>query len=232
MNCEEARFAVAANPSASAAGLAEHLAACESCAAYANDMRTLDAGLRRAMSDVPMPRNPGSVGLHAVASRPVRRPFARQLAMAAGIAAVAVLAGVLWIGVPRESLASAVVGHMAHEPDAWTRTGSLPPVAVTKVLAKSGVTLRTDVPGVSYASSCWFRGHYVPHLVVRTPDGPVTVMVLPREQTARRTEFQEEGYRGVLVPAGRGSVAVLARDATDVTAVANRVLASIQFEGQ
>jgi hypothetical protein len=57
-------------------------------------------------------------------------------------------------------------------------------------------------------------------------------MVLPREQTASRTAFQEEGYRGVLVPAGRGSVAVLARDATDVTTVANRVLASIQFEGR
>ena len=34
---------------------------------------------------------------------------------------------------------------------------------------------------VSYANSCVFRGHHVPHLVVQTEAGPVTVMVLVHE---------------------------------------------------
>lgn len=229
MNCEEARFAVAADPSSNTPGLAEHLSACASCAAYAHDMRTLDIGLHRAMSSVPVPRITLPSGPDSVASKPVRGLFMRPLALAAGLAAVAVLAGVLWVGVPRQSLASAVVGHMAHEPEAWTQTGSLQSAAVAEVLAQSGVTLRTAVTDVSYASSCWFRGRHVPHLVVQTSQGPVTVMVLPRESIASHTAFSEDGYRGVLVPAGRGSVAVLARDAADLADVSNRVLAAISF---
>lgn len=229
MNCDEARFAVAADPSSSTPGLAAHLAACASCAAYAEDMRTLDVRLRRAMTTVPVPRIALPSGPQSVATKPVRGVFMRPLALAAGLAAVVVLAGVLWVGVPRQSLARAVVEHMDHEPEAWTQTGSLPSAAVAEILAQSGVTLRTPVTDVSYANSCWFRGRHVPHLVVRTSQGPVTVMLLPRETVVRRTAFEDDGYRGVLVPAGRGSVAVLTLEGADLADVANRVLASISF---
>jgi hypothetical protein len=66
---------------------------------------------------------------------------------------------------------------------------------------------------VSYAASCAFRGHRVPHLVVQTPSGPVTVMVLVHESVSRPTQFDEQGYRGTIVPMpGHGSIAVLMQD--------------------
>jgi hypothetical protein len=66
---------------------------------------------------------------------------------------------------------------------------------------------------VSYASSCLFRGHRVPHLVVQTSMGPVTVMVLVHESVSKAVPFDEEGYRGVIVPVpGHGSLAVLVHD--------------------
>ena len=49
------------------------------------------------------------------------------------------------------------------------------------VLKDSKLRLKPDAGIVSYASSCTFRGHRVPHLVVQTPSGPVTVMVLVHE---------------------------------------------------
>jgi len=72
----------------------------------------------------------------------------------------------------------------------------------------------------------------VPHLVVQTAAGPVTVMVLVHEPVRAATQFDENGYRGVIVPvAGHGSLAVLARgEATDpkmVEEVAARVENSI-----
>ena len=82
---------------------------------------------------------------------------------------------------------------------------------------------------ITYAHSCWFRGRHVPHLIVQTPEGPVTVVVLPRERVAGTVEFQENGYHGMLVPAKRGSIAVLTRDRADVDAVAARVLAAIGY---
>jgi len=55
----------------------------------------------------------------------------------------------------------------------------------------------------------------------------VTIMVLPREEVAARVAFDEGGYRGVLVPAQRGSIAVLARGAADVDEVVSEALAAI-----
>jgi hypothetical protein len=84
---------------------------------------------------------------------------------------------------------------------------------------------------VSYASSCEFRGHRVPHLVVQTDQGPVTVMVLVHETTPRAATFDEAGYRGVILPvADHGSIAVLSQDRIDSTAiqrVAARVLGAL-----
>jgi hypothetical protein len=228
MKCSEARFALAADPSHVAATVAEHVGTCEPCATYARDMSMLDDRLRAAMS-VPAPEIMLPAGPQLAPSAPPRRHVLRQFALAASIAGVALLVGMLWIGVPRQSLASAVVEHMAHEPYAWDRTQPMSVDSIAPVLARSGVKLRDGMPGISYAHSCWFRGRQVPHLVVRTRDGPVTIMVLPDEEIDGREAFAEEGYRGVLVPAQRGSIAVLARDASDVDSVAGQALAAIAY---
>jgi len=230
MKCSDVRFALAADPSGVGADVAAHLDACASCAAYAQDMLELDDKLRKAMQvtapEIALPGEPSRA-----ASMPGRWFGARQFALAASVAAVAVLAGLLWIGVPRQSLAKAVVDHMAHEPGAWVQQDALPPPAVAPILARSGVALREGMPDVSYANSCWFRGRHVPHLVVRTPGGPVTIMVLPHDAVAGRVSLDEEGYRGVIVPAERGAIAVLAQGSTevDVDAVASVALASIAY---
>lgn len=228
MNCSDVRFALAADPSNLDAEVARHLDSCAACAAYAQDMRVLDERLRKAMNvpapAITLPRAP----LAAAVAVP-RSNRARQFALAASVAGVALLVGLMWIGVPRQSLASAVVAHMAHEPQAWVRSEAMPEDSVAQVLAGSGVALRDGLPGISYANSCWFRGRYVPHLVVQTAEGPVTIMVLPREEVAARVAFDEEGYRGVLVPAQRGSIAVLARGAADVDEVVSEALAAIHY---
>lgn len=230
MNCSDVRFALASDPSNAGAEVAAHLESCTSCAAYAQDMLMLDGKLRDALR-VPAPEIALPHGPYRVKSSPRNWPGARQLALAASIAGVALLVGLLWIGVPRQSLAGAVVEHMAHEPAAWTQQGALPATSVAAILARSGVALRDGMPVVSYASSCWFRGRYVPHLVVPTPDGPVTIMVLPNEEVGEREVFDEGGYRGVIVPATRGAVAVLAQEPTEVDAdaVASMALAAITF---
>lgn len=228
MKCSEARFALAADPSNVDPAVAAHLDACELCAAYAGDMSMLDDRLREAMNvavpEIRLPAEP-----RAVASALPRRHVLRQFALAASVAGVALLVGILWVGVPRQSLASAVVEHMAHEPYAGQRTEPMSADSVAPVLARSGVRLRDGMPGISYAQSCWFRGRHVPHLVVRTPDGPVTILVLPDEESHGRVAFAEEGYHGVLVPAQRGSLAVLARDDGDLDAVVNQALAAIAY---
>ncbi len=69
---------------------------------------------------------------------------------------------------------------------------------------------------IVYASSCWFRGHFVPHVVVTTKHGPVTVMILLHEKITATQQFNEDGFAGLLVPAHTGSVAVLSRTPMDL----------------
>lgn len=237
MNCSDARFALAADPRNGDPALLEHLERCSACAAYASDMHELDRRLRATLAvpvpDLELPSGP----YPATAASPpsggalARIDRTRRFALAASVAGVAILVGLLWAGFPRQSLASAVVAHMAHEPDAWSTTAVLAEAEIDEVLARSRVRLAHDLAGVTYANSCWFRGRHVPHLVVQTTDGPVTVLVLPEEPVEQSIQFGEAGYRGTLLPAPRGSIAVLARDEADVKQVASRLMAAIVYQG-
>ena len=66
----------------------------------------------------------------------------------------------------------------------------------------------------------------------KQPSGPVTVMVLVHEAVRHPTQFDEQGYRGTIVPVpGHGSIAVLMRDsgigAGEIEGIAKRVDDSI-----
>src|SRR5262249_12295543 len=103
-----------------------------------------------------------------------RRP--RLLALAASIVVTLVTALTIWLSPPQETLAAEIVKHVDGEPNSWSRTEPVSNAQMKAVLRKSGVKLGSGMQPVVYASGCWFLGHFVPHLVVMTKDGPVTVM--------------------------------------------------------
>jgi hypothetical protein len=140
-----------------------------------------------------------------------------------------VIAGGIWLTLPQRSLAAAVVAHMAGEPDAWQRTDlAVDAPALQDVLKDSNLRLKPTAGIVSYASSCSFRGYHVPHLVVQTSKGPVTVMVLVHEPLRKSMQFDEQGYRGTLVPVpGHGSLAVLMLDSGISSAEIARIAAQV-----
>ncbi len=228
MNCLDARRALGEEPEGRTPELEAHLRGCADCTSYAAELAAQEATIRRALA-VPVP----PPGRQRWADAPAQRARPRWLALAAGLTGAAVLSGVLWVLQPREALATAVVGHVVNEPQAWAAPQvPVPPEVLGYVLSRSGVALAPDARLVSYASSCFFRGWYVPHLVVRTPAGPVTVIVLRHEHVGQPTPIDEGGYRGVIVPAGRGAFAVLAPaavDAASIDVVTARVAAAVRF---
>ncbi len=54
-------------------------------------------------------------------------------------------------------------------------------------------------------------------------------MVMPEERVSGRQRVREGRYQGVVIPAGRGSVALLAEDPQAVQAVEGRVLGAMRF---
>jgi uncharacterized protein DUF3379 len=228
IDCAEYRRTVLADPHAASPELAEHLAHCPDCPAYSERLLRFEGRLARALridAHVPHAQFP-----HA------RVPRGGWLAMAATVL-VALLVGTLWLSAPHASLAADVVAHMAGEPEAWARTDvPVPSTDLSQVLGEAHMSLRPDAGMVSYAQSCLFRGHHVPHLVVQTARGPITVMVLVHDSVAGAQPFDEGGYRGVIVPVpGHGSLAVLAKggreNPVEIESVAARVKDAIVWTG-
>jgi hypothetical protein len=228
--------------------LREHRASCHDCSVFAERLLRFESRLERALhvswpSDAALASDK-VVPLRARSLRTALRSPAhrrRWLAMAASVLLALVVAGGLWLSAAGPSLAADVVTHMREEPEAWRRTDvPVPDSKLEDVLRASHLRLaaaaRDGAGMVSYANSCLFRGYQVPHLVIQTEAGPVTVMVLVHERSPKPVQFDEQGYRGVIVPVtGHGSLAVLTRgpaaDLKTIEHIAHQVLDSIVWTG-
>lgn len=221
MNCLEFRRAIGAEPGLDGPALAAHREACPACARFQREMQDMDRLLGRAMRvEVATPQ----------ATAPVRAQPQRWWAMAASLVAGVIVAATLWVSWPEPSLASEVFDHAAHELEAWSMTGQVAGPEVAKVLDASGVTLREGAGTVTFARRCFFDRHWVPHLVVQTEAGPVTVFLLGHREVSGETRLEGEGYEAIVLPAPRGSIAVVGRDVPGLDAVARQVFASVEWQ--
>jgi hypothetical protein len=234
MNHSEARLLIGAEPHSVPAELADHLKNCPECAQFQREMLSLEERIGCALRDGPI----GGLGAAPVASvTPIanaRGAAQRKLAnvwsgwaLAASVAVVSVL--VIWALHPTNTLAHDVVTHVEGEAYSWHGTEPAPPRLVSQILANAGVALDMGSDKVTYAQSCLFRGHTVPHLVVRTARGPVTVLILRNEKVKDRMRFHEDGMTGVITPAPHGSIAVLAQGDADVDAAAQQIQKSVRW---
>jgi Protein of unknown function (DUF3379) len=220
MNCEQARLQIGAEPSATNPALEEHLQSCPACAAFREEMRVLDTEIRRALAQPPA---------MAMRHRRISSPRWREWALAASVLfAVTALLGV-WLLRPSDTLARDLVAHVQGEPDSWVATQRISSGEVGAALREQGIELELTSDRITYAHSCWFRGHYVPHLVVQTAQGPTTVMILRHEHVSARHTFEESGLTGIIVPAGAGSIAVLARGGGNLEAVAGHMQQDVRW---
>jgi hypothetical protein len=233
----EARLLIGGDPQTVPPGLAEHLAGCAECAQFQREMTALDANIRRALELAPPGAAPAPTPVVSIAearttastqtpARKRARPWSGW-ALAASVALVSILG--VWVLRPNDSLAHDVVKHVQYESNSWTSDEHVTPAEVTDTLAQAGVAINTGSDKVMYAHSCTFHGHVVPHLVVSTPRGRVTVMVLRYENVTRRISFHEDGMTGVIIPAPHGSMAVLMQGDENVEAVAQQMQQSVHW---
>jgi ferric-dicitrate binding protein FerR (iron transport regulator) len=213
MQCSEFRKQAGADPQHLSAEVQAHCAQCAACTAYLQQMLRLDGLLKRAL-DVPVPVTPNNVtALRRESPSTVRHWYA----LAASLLLAVMLGAGIWLISPRESLAAEVVAHLHHEPGTMVATAArVNPAELDEVLLRAGVRLKTGSQKVSLARTCVFREATIPHLVVQTQEGPITVLVLPHEQVDSPQSFNEEGYAGTILPSGRGSIAIVANSSAAV----------------
>jgi hypothetical protein len=234
MNHNEARLLIGAEPRAvPTPELTAHLATCAECTQFQREMIMLDGNIRRALEQEPVAAPPVAVAsVTRISTARTARPAKPSRvwsgwAWAASAAIASVL--VIWALRPGDTLARDLVTHVEYESDSWSSDHPVPTARVSDILAKAGVALDMSSEKVMYARNCLFRGHVVPHLVVTTPRGPVTVLILPRENVSHRTTFHEDGMTGVITPAPHGSIAILALGSESVDAVAREIQRSVRW---
>lgn len=234
MNCTTFAQHLGAHPDSLDESMREHATSCAACSALQAELTRFDSVLRAAL-DVDVPAGLGQVtapviseetsdnvvSLHerATASRSATSDaVAQKPRMSTPLFAVAATL-LLSVGVffgnilgkhSSAQLSQAIVAHVEHEPSLLQGEWSVVQTAqLTSVLQTGRVSLNGDIGTVRHAGLCSFRGNKVAHVVVQSTNGPVTVMLLPEEKTNGITSFDEEGYRGVLIPVGEGSIAVI-----------------------
>lgn len=215
-DCRHVRVAIGGDPHQLSPEVSAHLATCAACRQFHAETLALDGRLRQAL-ELPLAK-----------FRKSSPPPARRFALAASVVLAMFAGGGFWLLSSKDALAGEVLEHVRHESGSWGAHEVLSPAALADVLQKAGVEFDTSMP-VVYAMACPFRGRRVPHLVVQTANGPMTVMLLAHEPVAARQEFSEEGYRGVLLPAGEGSVAVLTRDGAVPAAIEAALVSGVRW---
>ena len=214
--CRQARLYIGADPHHLPPDIAAHVDGCAACRRFREETLSLDGRLHAAL-DLPL------AGFRRAPAVPARR-----LAMAASVALALFVAGGFWIFRPATALAGEVVAHVEEEADSWNSHDNLPASQVAGILRTAGAQFDSPYP-VVYGYPCPFKGHRVAHLVLQTPRGTMTVMLIPHERVGRRTEFARDGLSGVLLPVGSGSIALLTRDGEIPDALADEIVSRVHW---
>ena len=234
VTCLDVRRTLGAEPQRRDAGIAEHLKDCAGCAGFARDMLALDQRLAAAFK-VPVPEGLEARIVLDGSLKNNRRAWRPWLAAAASVAMVAMLAIFAWrYDHPAgDDLAQAVVAHIENPEEAPAmapdRALLHDAAYVEGVMQKAGAGMQGEMDDVAYAQVCLFRGERVAHLVVHGPNGPVTVLLLRHTHVDRPMPVDEDGLHGVIVPAGKGSIAIVTRSTASVQPMAQELSSKVEW---
>jgi len=235
MTCDEFRQASGAAPADDAEERVQHAASCADCRSYQQGLRTFDATLARAMAvPVPpltLPELPAADDDSNVAVLPRRRMgMPAWFAMAAGIALAGYFGLLMLANEPQLTLAEDVIAHMAHEEDSRVVTDvAVPEPTLAGVVSKDVAEMGPGIGLITYARSCVIHGHTVPHLVMQGENGPITLILLPEEQIEAAIPLEGGGFHGVILPVGKGSIAVVGEAGENLRDIGNRVVDAVKW---
>ena len=233
MNCEALRERIAEDPARRDGEFERHAATCAACRAYQDRLLRTEALIRKALRfDVDV------VSRASDLNGTSRWRRSRWLTWTSGAAAGLLTAVSLWFllgGRPDltpEQLAMEIAEHWYHEPDSWTATDvGVSPQRIDAVLdgdAEIDLSLLTTV---SYVESCWVAGEWIPHLVVQGEQGPYMVLLLPERalESPVPVSLPAEGLGGRIVPAGRGSIAVVGQPTEELERIETAVRSAVDW---
>lgn len=209
MNCLEFRRASLADPGCPGDEATGHCAACPGCAEFLARARALDAEIGRHLA-VPAPDGLEERILERTLAD-VRLPRRRFLAAAASVAGLAVAGAAGYMTLRDDPDALAGITFVVEEEANAILTAKPADVAQLRQVASSmDIGLPAQLGEIRYIGTCPYRGTIAHHVIVTTPQGKATLLLLPEKPATQRGTAWARGLRSIVMPAGRGSATVVA----------------------
>ena len=212
MNCLDFHREKLADPRRLTAEARTHLLGCVHCAAFARAVDESDALIESALG-VPVPE--GLAERVLLRQQGAGRPAWRAWALAASVVAVTVAASVYVNTAPAEQYARLAIEHVVHEPESLTTIYHAEPASVDMALRSIGASRKESFGQVRYVKLCPLEdGGTGWHIVFETPQGLVTLIVVPNKLARARTESTANGWHALVQPVSRGYYAVVTSSAS------------------
>ncbi|NQV87820.1 MAG: DUF3379 family protein [Woeseiaceae bacterium] len=236
MNCEDYKQALTTSPEFG--NEPGHAQTCAECAQYRAEIWALETRIAAAMvlsaPELKMPELP-DLDTVDVVSLTARRSASKPVwfALAASVLIAAVI-GIRMSDPGMEeifgTLEEQVLAHVDHEPAALLPSST--PVSdgrLAKAVPNRIATMNRDVGLITFAEFCSINGKDVPHLVIQGERGPITILLMPHEKVAEATTLDGDNIRGIILPVGDGSIAIIGDREEPLEQVQQNVLDSVMW---
>jgi hypothetical protein len=100
---------------------------------------------------------------------------------------------------------------------------------LSRAVPMNVASMNHDAGLITYAESCRINGRDVPHLVIQGARGPITILLMPEESIAEATMLDGVNIKGVILPVGNGSIAIIGDREEQLDQVKENVLDSVMW---
>ena len=225
MNCAEFRERFDADPARLDAEARVHAAGCAACTQYVAVGQRFEEALVRALR-IEAPADLKDRALANVGAGVSRRRFIGALAASVLLAAGA---AVLWRVRERDALERELLDYLAAWPAPAVIASPMATADVNSLLRPHAIEVDTTWMSARVAKPCVVRGREAVHLVVDIEGQLLAVVIMPAEAVGESRTLRGRGLQGTIVPAERGSVAIVASDVMPAPALVERVRSAVRY---
>ena len=127
------------------------------------------------------------------------------------------------------NLEQQVLSHIYHEIDHLYEKQDRSLNQVNVMLAEFGSHLNSSIGSINYLGSCDIAKKKGVHMVVEGSIGPITVMMLPDSPVTSQQLINDKRFKGLIMPAGKGSMAVLGEKGESLKLLQEKLIENIRW---